>query len=199
MPTPLSTQVVAAPTPFRGPDIAAPMIPGIHTEGTGMSAIESSNSATIISAGQAFPAPVKSVLPAVVSTSQTSGTPAVAIGNSIGQSTVLIAENPATASRTLAPAANAAAAGVRNAVAFVSFNAANASATINGQSLAVAVASCGTRAQQIAAVISATTNNNICAFGAGGLLPGLGTAGASGINSPDVGHALLSLNSFQFI
>jgi hypothetical protein len=175
------------------------MIPGIHTEGTDMSANQTSNFATIVSSGQAFPASKTSVLPTVVSASKKSSTQVVAIRTSVGQSTVLIAANPATSSRALAPAADAAAAGENNAAAFMSLNAAKASATIDDQSLALAVATLGTRAQQISAVISATTTNNMGGFGAGGLLPGSGTAGASEINFPDIGRALLSLNSVQFL
>jgi hypothetical protein len=50
---------------------------------------------------------------------------------------------------------------------------------VNGQTLAAAVAALGTQAQQITAAIPGTAANTN-QFGAGGLPPGTGSAGAAG-------------------
>jgi hypothetical protein len=174
---PLSAQVITALTSTQASDITAPMITGIQTAGTDVSAIESVISATTGSAAQNFPTAEASVLQAVVSASEISSAPAIAVGAGVGQSVVLLAGNPATASFAVALAA--AAPSVMNVAELTAFNAATASVTINGQSLAAAVARLGTQAQQITAAIPAAANNTN-GFGAGGLPPGTGSAGAAG-------------------
>jgi hypothetical protein len=174
---PLSAQVVTTLTPTQASDITAPMVTGIHTAGTDATAVESVISATTTSSAQSYPTAPASVLQAIVSASEIAGAAQNAVGGGVGQAIVLLAGNPATAS--LAVALAAAAPSVMNAAELAAFNAATAAVTINGQTLAAAVAALGTQAQQITAAIPGTAANTN-GFGAGGLPPGTGSAGAAG-------------------
>jgi len=142
--------------------ITTPMVAGINQAAGNTSVIESVIASTVISAIRSFPGSAASIIQAVSASASQAGVSDAVIGTAIGQAVAALAITSPTQAIALASAVS----GTLNSAGQTAFNAATNGVTVNGISLATAVAQAGVSPIQTAATI-------------GGAGPGGGFAGGS--------------------